>query len=427
VEPNITAEDLQYTLTDTIPDGLTYVDGSITGGATVEDGVVSWTGTMPTAVGVEGDYRRATNATDATCAVPFGNGGYVDLSAFGIGPNPALQGDTQLYTGFASGAPFHFYGREYAGLSFTDDGFALFDAANNYGGTPWTPQALPDVSVPNNLIAALWHDLEITHDAAANRGVALVTLGGDGPGSRAIVDYRGVHAYGDAQGETYDFQVFVQRQPAPGTWGIAIAYNDLGSLAGEFTVGVENAAGTHATTLVNQQSATGTITDDTVVCFAYEGPTFDPHVITYQATVDADAASGDVVNEVVHDTDDPGSQPAVASASVEGDEWEITTIEVSPASLTLRVGQSAPLTAIATLDDGGTVDVSHRVTWTSNPAVATVSDTGLVTGTGGGTTTVTASLGGAEGTAQVTVTGRTSEPGPPPGQGPPGTPGRPGR
>jgi uncharacterized repeat protein (TIGR01451 family) len=433
VEPNVTSEDLEYTLTDTIPDGLTYVDGSVTGGARVEDGVVSWTGTMPTAVGVEGGYVMATNATDDTCAVPFGAGGYVDLSAYGIGPAPGVAGDTVAFTAFTSGAPFHFFGREYTGVGFTDDGFAVFDVAGHWGGgaaSPWDPQAIPSTNQPNNLIAALWHDLEITHDAAANRGVALVTLGGDGPAGRAIIDYRGVHAYGDPNGETYDFQVFVQRQPVPGTWGIAIAYNDLGALTGQFTVGVENAAGTRATALVNQEPAAGTITDDTVVCFAYEGPTFDPHVITYEATVDVDAASGEVVNEVVHDTDDAGSQPAVASTSIAVPEWEIEAIEVEPANLTLRVGETAELAATARFADGTSLDVSHRVAWTSDAAVATVSDAGLVTATGGGTTTVTASLGGAEGTAQVTVTGRISEPGPPPGRdrpAPPSDPGRPGR
>jgi uncharacterized repeat protein (TIGR01451 family) len=425
VQPNVTGEDLTYTLADTIPDGLTYVEGSATGGATVEDGVVTWTGTMPTAVGVEGGYRMATNATDATCEVPFGDGGYLDLSGYGIAPEGDVAGDTKVFSAFTGGAPFRFFGREYNGIGFTDDGFALFDAASNYGGSPWNPQAIPSAAVPNNLIAALWHDLEITYDLAANRGVALAALGGDGPSSRAIIDYRGVHPWDEPDGETYDFQLWVQRQPAPGSWGIAIAYNDLGSLAGDFTVGVENAAGTHATALVNNESAAGTITDDTVVCFAYEGPTFDPHAITYQVTVDEDAAGGDVVNEVVHDTDDPGSRPAVASATV--GVRDVETIEVTPASVTLRIGQTQQLTATVTLTDGTRLDRTHRVAWTSDPAVATVDDTGLVTATGGGTTPVTASLGGSEGSAQVTVTGRTSEPGPPPGKKPPGGPGRPGR
>jgi uncharacterized repeat protein (TIGR01451 family) len=433
VQPNVTTEDLAYTLTDTLPDGLTYVEGSATGGATVEDGVVTWTGTMPTAVGVEGEYAVATNATDETCAVPFGDGGYVDLSAYGIGPRPEFQGDTVVFTTATGGSPFHFFGREYAGISFTDDGFALFDAASNYGGSPWNPQAIPNAAEPNNLIAALWYDLEITHDDAANRGVALASLGGDGPTSRTIIDYRGVHPWGEPDGETYDFQLWVQRQPAPGTWGIAIAYNDLGSLAGEFTVGVENAAGTHATALVNQASPAGTITDDTVVCFAYEGPTFDPHVITYEATVDADAPAGDLVNEVVHVTDDPGAEPATATATVEVPDWDLEALEVTPASVQLRIGQTAQLTATGTLADGTMLDLSHRVAWTSDEAVVVVDDSGLATAVGGGTSIVTAALGGQQATAEVEVRGRVSEPGPPPAPGrpgppaPPGPPPRPGR
>lgn len=43
IQPNVMAQDVTYALTNTIPFGLRYVDGSVTGGATVQVGdVISW-------------------------------------------------------------------------------------------------------------------------------------------------------------------------------------------------------------------------------------------------------------------------------------------------------------------------------------------------------------------------------------------------
>lgn len=411
VQPNVTDTDLTYTITDTLPDGLTYVEGSVTGGATVEDGVVSWTGTMPTAVGAEGSYEMATNATDASCATPFGDGGHIDFRDFGLMPQPGIVGDTQVFTAFTGGAPVSFFGRNHTGIGFTDDGFLVFDAGANYGGAPWEPQSLPDSANPNNLIAALWHDFELVFEEG-QRGVSLVQLGGDGATSWAIVDYRGLQPWNQPSAALTDMQVWVRRQPVPGGWDIAMAYDRIGDLVGPVTIGVENAAGTSATTLVNRAALGGAVDGDTVVCFRYVGPTFEPHVITYQATVDADA-SGALTNEAVHDVDDPGSRPAVATATV-ATPIAMTGLTVSPTSLRMRAGETAQVTATATFADGTTQDVTADATWTSaDEAVATV-DAGLVTGVAGVRTTVTASYGSFEATVAVQVTGPPARPGPPP-------------
>ena len=47
VAPNVSPEDLTYTITDTLPEGTTYVEGSATDGATFANGVVSWEGVLP--------------------------------------------------------------------------------------------------------------------------------------------------------------------------------------------------------------------------------------------------------------------------------------------------------------------------------------------------------------------------------------------
>ena len=86
--------------------------------------------------------------------------------------------------------------------------------------------------------------------------------------------------------------------------------------------------------------------------------------------------------------------PQVTAASV-----EVAPAQVGP----LAPGGAAQLTAVVR-DAQGRQLMDRLVTWTSsNPAVAGVSGTGLVTGVATGSATVTAASGGRSGTAVVTV------------------------
>jgi uncharacterized protein YjdB len=81
----------------------------------------------------------------------------------------------------------------------------------------------------------------------------------------------------------------------------------------------------------------------------------------------------------------------------------VATVTVTPSSPSVSVGATVQLTA--TLKDAnGTTLVGRVVTWAStNPAAATVSSSGLVTGVAAGTATITATSEGQSGTATVTV------------------------
>ncbi|MBK6485395.1 MAG: Ig domain-containing protein [Gemmatimonadetes bacterium] len=82
----------------------------------------------------------------------------------------------------------------------------------------------------------------------------------------------------------------------------------------------------------------------------------------------------------------------------------VASVSVSPAAVNVRVGESATLAA-AVLDATGTALAGRSVTWTSsNPALASVSPTGLITGVAaGGPVAITATSEGRAGIAQVTV------------------------
>src|SRR5207245_3172119 len=94
----------------------------------------------------------------------------------------------------------------------------------------------------------------------------------------------------------------------------------------------------------------------------------------------------------------------LASGTTAASTAPVATVTLSPASASLAVGATQPLTA--TLKDAaGNVLTGRSVTWaTSNAAVATVSGSGLVSGLVVGPATITATSEGRSGTAAITVT-----------------------
>lgn len=81
----------------------------------------------------------------------------------------------------------------------------------------------------------------------------------------------------------------------------------------------------------------------------------------------------------------------------------VTTVQISQSSVSLNLGHAQPLTARA-FDQYGSQMSGQTATWsTGNSAVATVSSTGLVTGVGVGSTTVTATIAGKTASVPVTV------------------------
>ncbi|HEX3374929.1 MAG TPA: Ig-like domain-containing protein [Edaphobacter sp.] len=91
----------------------------------------------------------------------------------------------------------------------------------------------------------------------------------------------------------------------------------------------------------------------------------------------------------------------------------LDSVQVSPTTQALTVGQTAQFTAIGTFGNAknqSTQNITNSVTWTSSvPSVATISAAGIATAVGAGTTTITASTSSFNGhvssSATVTVTG----------------------
>lgn len=91
----------------------------------------------------------------------------------------------------------------------------------------------------------------------------------------------------------------------------------------------------------------------------------------------------------------------------------LNSVQVTPATQSLTVGQTAQFTAIGTYGNAShssTQNITSTVTWASSvPAVATVSASGVATGVSAGTTTITASTtafnGPVSSSATLVVTG----------------------
>jgi sulfur relay (sulfurtransferase) complex TusBCD TusD component (DsrE family) len=83
----------------------------------------------------------------------------------------------------------------------------------------------------------------------------------------------------------------------------------------------------------------------------------------------------------------------------------LSAIRVTPTNSTILAGTTQQFTATGTYSDGSTQNLSSQATWiTSNPTVATVNASGLVTAVSAGTTTFTAALAGVTDATTATVT-----------------------
>jgi len=82
----------------------------------------------------------------------------------------------------------------------------------------------------------------------------------------------------------------------------------------------------------------------------------------------------------------------------------LSSIAVTPATVTLSVKQQFQLTATGTFSDGTTLDITTQAHWTtSNANAASVNGTGLAHAHHTGAATISAALGGQTGTAAITV------------------------
>jgi uncharacterized repeat protein (TIGR01451 family) len=311
VAPNYSGEELNYVLHDTLPAGVTYIPGSLetTGTDTMATydelgNAVHWEGTMPK---VEYSYIASDNSTNPYCAMPIGDGSYVDaFTNYGYTTDPNLAGD-DIYWGYSSQAGTEYYGDVIPGVPiFTDDGyigmhqdiFQLWD---------YTNRSFPDPTPPNAILAPWMRDMVVLYDEAMNYGVTAVNYGiawlveiDD------IVDYYSLAASDQVPYNSMDFEVFAWKQldPSIGWPDIVVAFDNVSGnwdwAGGPWgSVGLENADGTVGTTYAYDD---WTPSSGDIVCFDYTVVGAEPVEITFDVEVTTQAETV-ITNTVYHEAD----------------------------------------------------------------------------------------------------------------------------
>jgi hypothetical protein len=172
---------------------------------------VQWSGTLSPAI-----PPQVTGLTNVTGNGP--DGGYLDLSLFGIPPVSGVGDDTM--SNFTVTGGFYFGGELYTSVGVCSDGYLVLG-----GGTSndivVTPQHFPNAARPNNVVAPLWTDL----NPAAGGQIRAATLSGNE--SFFIVDFHTVRNFSNTT--THSFEVWIRKANGttvngPGSEQITIDY-----------------------------------------------------------------------------------------------------------------------------------------------------------------------------------------------------------
>lgn len=127
---------------------------------------------------------------------------------------------------------FAFAGSSYSSVIWSVNGTIEVGAASGLAAGA-VNQKLPDPTPPNNLLAPLWLDLDLS--AGGNWYVAVLTAGID---QYTVFEWSDIPLFGE-QNNRYSFQAWIQNGDSGNIW---FTYDLLGDVSGA-TVGVENADG----------------------------------------------------------------------------------------------------------------------------------------------------------------------------------------
>ena len=349
VEPNRSAVDLDYVIEDVLPDGVTYVPGSLetTGTTTLAtyddvENSINWTGTMPV---VEYTYIVSDNTTNPMyCDTPWG--GYLDiLDQFGYSTLAGLEGDSTYWSFATLGAGTQYYGSSIPSTPvFTSDGYTyMFGEMDNWWN--WVVQDFPDPTTPDGIVAEWMRDTVIAYDGPTNKGVTGLSFSS---GALWVVEFDDIEDYWDPA-LTMDYQIWGWREvdPTIGFPDLVLAFDNVtGTWDNIGAVGLENIDATIGSKYSYNDWAPSS---GDIICFDYAEAFAEPVVITFDVTVDSGLTFGDTItNDAMHAANGLGMMEETASASFMlddqpvADDQNLETLEETPLALTLTASDTYP-------------------------------------------------------------------------------------
>lgn len=310
---NYTPNALVYDINDVLPAGVTYVPGSVTGGAVYDAGTnaIQWSGTVQSG---GYDYAMTTSIDNPVCAMPLANSGaYVDLEEFGILTQAGVSGEGTWQVA-TSGSAIEFYGQNSGNnIRITEDGYVYLE---EFSPKPAANADIPNPASPNNLIAMLWRDMVAVYDSATNKGLSLANLTSGGVPVGHVIEWDDVYVKGQPT-QTYDIEMYIQKavDNTPGEYEVVIAYDNITGPKDIGTIGVENSTGTKGVKFAYNDAALGDLSNGMAICFDWVLMSA-VKTITFQVTVDEGSADL-LTNVALHENNQMGTVEERAIAVVQ--------------------------------------------------------------------------------------------------------------
>lgn len=219
-------------LSDVLPPELTIVPGSLT--ELVTDG----TTTSPFAYGAgELTWSGMLDVGGLFVSPSPSPVGYVPLSSLGVAPF-ACPSNCDDGAFLLTVPAFTYNGQTYTQVIWSVNGTLQAGTAGSLAASA-NNQNFPSATLPNNLIAPFWTDLNLgVNGDDSNWRVGVFMVGGN---QYTIYDWENVPLFGDLTNR-YSFQIWVQNGTSGNIW---FTYGQLGTVTtpSGVTVGVENSLG----------------------------------------------------------------------------------------------------------------------------------------------------------------------------------------
>jgi hypothetical protein len=157
---------------------------------------------------------------------------------------------TQLFLGDDDGVtipltfPFSFYGVAQTQIGICSNGYLTFGSTLN----AFSNQTLPNSTDPNDVIAPFWDDLDPT-----SGGAIYYNFSGSAPNRALVVSWVGVPQYGSTDANTFQ-AILLENSSRISFRYVAVTPE---AFSGDYTIGVEDATGSAATTFPASGLTTG--------------------------------------------------------------------------------------------------------------------------------------------------------------------------